>query len=99
MSTCGESGEQNVICWKEQPNEVVVEGDWKPVAGAGGKIHLLSVRVGDRVWAMRETEHGPSYVGPDEATEGPGDKRPFEELQQHARKTREPAHPQSLAIG
>lgn len=100
ISTSGELGEQNVICWKEQPNEVVVEGDWRPVAGAGDKIHLLSVRVGDRVWAMRETEHGPSYVGPDEATEGSGDKSLFEELQQHASKqAREPAHPQSLAIG
>jgi zinc-ribbon domain len=82
-----ESGEQNVICWRHQPDmEALIEGTWQGSPGPDSKLLLLKVLVGDRSWAMRDTENGPFFFGFEGAIEGPGHEAFVAVLQHRAEK-------------
>jgi hypothetical protein len=71
-----ESGRQNLICWRELPDDdAVIEGTWQGTIGPHSKLLLLTIQVGERFWGMHETAEGPSYFTSDGTAEGPFHKQ------------------------
>jgi len=101
--TLDETGRQDVLLFRGRTDEVadaVLEGTWAASADSPSRLCLLTVQIGDRVWGMRETDHGRSLFDTDGGLTGPGDAKLFAEIAQSARQTPPRlTQPQSLVVG
>src|SRR5882724_3383208 len=76
-----EQGQQNVICWREGgATEAVIEGTWGWASPQDWKLLFLTVRVGERLWGVRDTERGQSRIASGPHADGRGDRKLFADI-------------------